>query len=311
MPVDQRIRIELTSGFDENYLPHFCVLLEALRQYSGRHQLVMHALHTAIPASRRNAVDRHFPDIEINWYSVDRDHPALRLAPLIHISSATYLRLLTDVIVDVSVDRLLYLDVDMSIAQDVLPLWQIDLDGYSLAATLDQGISNEDLATFKRMYNLSGDALYFNAGVLLLDLGRIREVGEFKQALDLLTADRDRYALADQDALNVVFWQRWKTLPAKWNFQRSLLYADTDIQGDARLRRDVVPAIVHFTGSQKPWTRDEWHPYAWLYLKQLRKSVFRAEIEAKGGIGPRTYVKALLRYLLRVKLMRGTLRRRA
>lgn len=304
MPVSRRTRIELTSGFDDNYLPHFCVLLEALQQYSGQHQLVMHALHTAIPASRRDAVDRHFPDIEIKWYGVERDHPALGLAPLIHISSATYLRLLTDVVVDGSVDRLLYLDVDIAIAQDVLPLWQIDLAGRSIAATLDQGITNADLVAFKRLHKLAGDALYFNAGVLLLDLTRIREAGEFKQALDLLIQDRERYALADQDALNVIFWRKWTELPAKWNFQRSLLYSDIDVQGDAGLDRGVTPGIVHFTSAQKPWTRDEWHPYAWLYLKQLRKSVFRSEIEARGRIGLRTYARALLRYLVRTKLMR-------
>lgn len=303
MSADQRRRIELTSGFDDNYLPHFCVLLEGLRQYSGQHQLVMHALYTSIPNARREAVDRHFSDIEIKWYSVDRDHPALRLTPLIHISSATYLRLLTDVIVDANVERLLYLDVDIAIAQDILPLWLTDLNGHSLAATLDQGISDVDLSEFKRLHELTGDALYFNAGVLVLDLSKIRQAGEFKQALNLLVADRERYALADQDALNVVFWGNWQELPASWNFQRSLLYDDINMQGDAR-DHALAPAVIHFTGSQKPWNRNEWHPYAWLYLKQLRKSVFRGEVEAKGKIGPNTYVKAFLRYLLRTWIKR-------
>ncbi len=304
MAFDRANRIEVTSGFDENYLPHFCVLLEALRQYSGRHKLVIHALYSDISNERRETVNRHFPDIEIKWYSVERDHPALRLQSLIHISSATYLRLLLDVIVDVSVERLLYLDVDIALAQDILPLWLADLNGHSIGATIDQGFTNVELGDFKRLHGLTGDATYFNAGVLLLDLKKIRQAGEFKRALGLLIADREIYALADQDALNVVFWRNWQELPASWNFQRGMLYDLVDIQGDALRDRNVAPAIIHFTGSQKPWSREEWHPYAWLYLKQLRKSVFRNEVEAKGEIGSVTYLKAFLRYLIKAKIKR-------
>lgn len=302
MAGDRPIRIELASGFDDNYLPHFCVLLEALRQYSGRHELVMHALYSGVSNERLEAVNHHFPEIRIKWYSVEPDHPALRLQSLIHISSATYLRLLLDVIVDVSVERLLYLDVDIALAQDILPLWLTDLNGHSIGATVDQGISKVDLAEFMRLHELEGVSTYFNAGVLLLDLKAIRQTGHFKQALDLLIADRASYALADQDALNVVFWRKWQELPATWNFQRGMLFDVIDIQGDALRDRNISPAIIHFTGSQKPWSRDEWHPYAWLYLKQLRKSVFRNEIEAKGGIGVRVYIKAFLRYVAWVKL---------
>lgn len=303
MSADPRTTIEITSGFDDNYLPHFCVLLEALREHSGRHRLVIHALHTSIPAARRDTVDRHFEDIEIHWYSVASDHPALALSPLIHISSATYLRLLTDVVVDMNVERLLYLDVDIAISQDLLPLWQTDLGDHAVAATLDQGITKAELSAFKTLHGLEGDGLYFNAGVLLLDLRKIREGGEFKQALALLIEDRERYELADQDALNVVFWRKWKALPARWNFQRALLYAGIDVQTDVTVEPGFDPAIIHFTSSQKPWSATEWHPHAWLYLKQLRKSVFRHEVEAKGRIGPATYFKAWARFLVRTKLL--------
>jgi lipopolysaccharide biosynthesis glycosyltransferase len=236
--------------------------------------------------------------MQLVWYPFV-DHQVLQFRPLSHlqISRAAYLRLAMAEMLPGTVRRVLYLDVDMVANDSLLPLWQTTFDkGRICAAVVDPGV---DPQAFALKHSLPSSGQYFNSGVMLLDLDALRAEGLLQRSVQLLATPGTAYEFPDQDVLNIVLWLRWQALDPRWNFQRKFLYDDYAAWRALAPDRSSRPAIVHYTEQYKPWRADEWHPYAWLYLKNLLRTPFREEILQKGKIGWRQGIKWWLRSIIK------------
>lgn len=285
--------IELVCVTDANYAPHFAVLLKSIEAAKGAERVRVHAILDDVDADLLSQIRIAVPGLDIVDYHVS-GHRALDLPPILHISRATYLRLILPEVLPAEIDRVLYLDVDMVVTQSLQPLWQSDLQGRPFAAVEDHNLSAEGLA---ERFELPRGGRYFNAGMLLIDMQAERVGGYLRRALERLKADPEAYPFADQDALNEVLWQNWAPVGNTWNYQRAFL-------NDGKLYRanepgEVhLPGILHFTERWKPWKSDEWHPYAWLYWKYLRNTPFFAAIRRDNCISLARLAKFWLKYRL-------------
>ena len=115
----------------------------------------------------------------------------------------TLLRLLADLIPDIP-DKLLYLDIDIMIAGDIRKLYEIDITEYEFAAVKEK----------YGCWLIRPD--YFNAGMLLLNMKKIKETGLLVKARELLR--RKKMLFADQTAL-FRSTTRKKLLPRIYNEQ--------------------------------------------------------------------------------------------
>ena len=114
-------------------------------------------------------------------------------------------------------DKLIYLDADLLFTMDIDELWSIDISKYSLAAVrdiiFDHGISLPDIVKDGSVKKEN----YFNAGVLYLNLKKIREKGSlFSLAFDFFDAYKNT-SLPDQDALNYLFSDDTLFISDKYN----------------------------------------------------------------------------------------------
>lgn len=125
----------------------------------------------------------------------------------------TLLRLLADLIPEIP-DKILYLDIDMMVAKDISKLYNTDISEYEYAAV-------------KEKY---GSVLiwpdYINAGMLLLNMNKIKETGLLKKARDLIK--KKKMLFADQDAIYRATTKKL-LLPRKYNEQSSFKREDTVI----------------------------------------------------------------------------------
>ena len=98
----------------------------------------------------------------------------------------TLLRLLADLVPKIP-DKILYLDIDMMAGDDISKLYNIDISDYEYAAV-------------KEKY---GSVLlypdYINAGMLLLNMKKIKETGLLERERDLIK--NKKMLFADQDAI--------------------------------------------------------------------------------------------------------------
>ena len=173
----------------------------------------------------------------------------------IHITIETYFRLFLPELI--SEQRVLYLDVDLMVKGSLKQIYFADFDKYSFAAV--PYLSDLNWIEERNIsIGLDSDHPYFNAGVLLLDLNRLRINKIFENALKLISDNND---LNDQDALNIVVKKNYLRLDNRMNWT---------LHDKGRINN---PLIVHFTGPFKPNIRFYDHPFARQY-RILYKEVF-------------------------------------
>lgn len=123
----------------------------------------------------------------------------------------TLLRLLADKVPDLP-DKLLYLDIDIMIGDNIKKLYDIDIEEYEYAAVKEK----------YGCWIIRPD--YINAGMLLLNMKKIKDTKLLKKARELIK--KKKLMFADQDA---IFWSttKKKLLPRIYNEQSKFNKKDT------------------------------------------------------------------------------------
>lgn len=276
----QGTEIVITFGLDSGYAAHAGAAIASILAAAPQRTYRFVMLHDGVPADLQARVQMCAPGARFDWLSPPEDLLACNQVHG-HVSRATYARFaIPDLLHDCR--RVLYLDCDMIVLADLQPLFASDLQGAALGAVIDHWI---DPLAFAQAWGLdTADARYFNAGMLVLDLDVLRAEGGFARALDVLNAKGSRLPYMDQDALNHAFWGRWCRLDRIWNVQRAAVMRGFEAAAQAsdglETRR---PKIVHYTGSEKPWRRGAYHPYAGAYLQALARTPFWDNVLSAGG----------------------------
>ncbi len=154
-----------------------------------------------------------------------------------HFTPYAMLRLLAAK-VDAIPDKIIYLDTDTIINQDISKMFNIDISNYELGAAKDA----YNWSSIKRW-----GKWYFNSGTLLLNMKMIRETGMFDRALNLVNKKRMLYA--DQDALNITC-QKLLKLPLIYN-SKSKWHKDIVVHHFCNVRKNG-----NWFHRIKPWEVD-------------------------------------------------------
>lgn len=179
----------------------------------------------------------------------------------------TLLRLLADLYPRLP-DKLLYLDMDIMIANDIRQLWDIDVSEYEYAAVKEK----------YGCWLIRPD--YFNAGMLLMNMKKIRETGLLARARELIRTKK--LLFADQSA---IFYSTTRKLliPRIFNEQSRFNKKDTVVCHFCK--RLLLWPYPH-TENYKQWQVEEIHRYLHCYAfdkdleeYQEQKRIFESEKE--------------------------------
>lgn len=152
----------------------------------------------------------------------------------------TLLRLLADLIPDIP-EKLLYLDIDMMAGGDIAKLYNIDVSEYEYAAVKEKYGS----------WFISLD--YINAGMLLLNMNKIKETGLLEKARHLIKTKKMLFA--DQDAIYRSTTSK-KLLPRIYNEQSKFNRKDTII---CHFCKRLMWRPYPHTENYKQWNVEEIH----------------------------------------------------
>lgn len=220
------------------------------------------------------------------------------------LSRTAYVRLAAaDLLPDI-VERVLYLDCDLLFFDDAARLYQMDMAGQPVAAVPDCGIMTSARRRREKAacIGLSAGALYFNSGVLLLDLGAWRREDYTRHLLTL--AKEKAYPHHDQDVLNDFFRDNWQPLPLRWNvippvWFMFLKVAVSPWRYEAAAAREN-PGILHYAGSYKPWEYPCYPAFNGAYYDTLAKTAFADAPMPQ--FDPRKKHRSIRRQLLRLHI---------
>lgn len=140
--------------------------------------------------------------------------------------------------------KVIQLDVDTVICDSLKPLWDTDLNGKWVAWC------PERFGTYR-----PHGAMYYNAGVAVLNLSQMRKDNATEQLVGLLNTGY--YRFVDQDALNLLAVPN-KTVDIDIRFNECFCCGETD-----------NPSIVHYAGHQD-WYENK-TMYRWEYLAKYQE----------------------------------------
>ena len=208
------------------------------------------------------------PEVPITFLNFDGVEYGEITRMIKHISITTMDRLLLPEVLS-DLDRITYVDIDTVTEGDICELASIDLRGLPLAAKstplrasmvwrnagdlLDPDVASELRRTMTARHPF--DFPTFNAGVLVLDLARMRADGFAEHFVPMA----GRFGLNDQDVLIAYAGRDRIELDSKWN---------------ALPVQEIItePGVVHYAGAGKPWG-DELVPYGehWKQWEELAR----------------------------------------
>jgi lipopolysaccharide biosynthesis glycosyltransferase len=290
----------LVSAADDNYaMPLAVTIRSAIDHFPSGRQLHVAILDGGLTLESKERLLRSWnaPGVSVHWL----EPPVAQIADLKtenHLNLVTYLRLFMPSLLPASLDRVIFLDADLLIQKDLSELWATPLDDAPIAAVNDyftpylntrEAVGRPSIcdrfpdkclpiANYREL-GLKGTAGYFNAGVMLVNLAKWREIDVLHKAMDLVRRHHEHVRYCDQYALNVMFSEQWKPLDPRWN-QNSNLWAWRGSDDGAfdeqlfwKLRNE--PWIIHFTWIRKPWHYGSTHPATRAFFKVVDRTDWR------------------------------------
>lgn len=176
-----------------------------------------------------------------------------------HFNVTTYWRLaLPKVLAKRKIAKAIYLDADVLILENLLELYNTDLEGKTCGGCLDIGsIEHIERMELKQEFAING-------GVLLMDVERMNQIDWVEESNRLNNEGRIQWV--DQDVINILLDSEIKLIDLQWNVQ----------SGNFQNSYDGPVSVVHFTesGNTKPWSIRGKHPFMGVYNTYIRKSGF-------------------------------------
>ena len=268
------MRKDFALCFNDHYAPYACVTIRSIAEAMNRedvvyiHLLIDRGLSTRSKRNiKKSVVSASEAKIDVEFYEISGE-TALAMLPNSVIggwSIAAWYRILLPQLLSEDIHRVLYLDCDVVVNDDLDELFAMDLSGKSLGGCVDV-ILNYDASVYKRLqYDKSKG--YVCSGVLLLNLDYWRQNNLEKQLLDYAVNNVSKIKFFDQDTINYVCQDSKVILPSKYGVLTQYFTYMPFVKEHLGEMREMMksPAIIHYAGCQ-PWVYSRnkaLHSYLW------------------------------------------------
>ncbi len=251
--------INICLACDDNYSKYAGVVIASVLANSNQDTyLNFYILDGGISQKHKSEINdlKSIKGCEINFIPINDDDFSEYKKVKTHkyITLATYYRLkLPSLLPDV--ERVIYLDCDTIVNSDLTELYNIHLTTQAFAGVLDINMKNFDNQT------------YINAGVLVMDLNKMRELNLEQAFLEWTEEHQTSIECGDQEIINEVCKGNIFVVPDTWNVQTS----------DFMNRSSFIkkPNIIHYIAKNKPFNSISLCYFKNFYLKYLQMTPWK------------------------------------
>ncbi|MGN0787962.1 MAG: glycosyltransferase family 8 protein [Candidatus Onthoplasma sp.] len=260
--------IPIVFSCDDKYIPFLAVALESMEENASRNYeydiKVLHA-KTISEENQKKIIEKYSKDVfRISFDDISREVEtiATKLHTRDYYSKSTYYRLFIPNLYK-EYDKVLYLDSDIVVRGDISKLFNTELGNNLVGAIPDEFVQTTpiiyDYVENHIPLGKGNHGKYFNAGILLMNNKRLREIDFEGKFIDLIGKVKFQVA-QDQDYLNCICRGKVKYISPLWNKQPfpSKIYKEKDLK------------IIHYNLDSKPWQKDGvlYEDEFWKYAKQ-------------------------------------------
>ena len=262
-------KISLFFAVDDNYCPFLSsAVYSILKNANKNYKYDLYVLHHGITQENKDVITTQIKDngsiqfvdmLEFIDMKEKLDVLADRLVTRDYYTKTTYYRLFIPNMFP-ELDKALYLDSDIIVTGDISELYNTELGDNLVGAVPDMAVQNTPIF-IDYVENALGvkSEKYFNAGILLMNLKKMREWDFEKKFIDLLGTYSFRVA-QDQDYLNVLTKDSVKYIDNSWNIQPV----------PNNICKFNKTNLIHYNMLWKPWVFDniDYEDIFWEYAKQ-------------------------------------------
>lgn len=263
--------IHIACNIDSKFMTHCAVTLISLFENNRQSSFFIHIVGPLLTKedeeSLRKVTDSYGNKIQFYRPAEDMIKDFYIKEAKGRISMAAYYRCMLSAILPKEVEKVLYLDCDIVILDNISELWNTDISKHAVACVEDIGCNEDErysILHYDKKY------CYFNSGVLLINLNIWREMQVDKLCSRYFADYPERIRFNDQDLLNAVLYEHTLYVPLKWNMQDGFYryqMKERSAEEMDKLRQDMLtPIILHYT-NRKPWSYDSRHPLKAEYYK--------------------------------------------
>ncbi|MBP5655296.1 MAG: hypothetical protein J6X33_07240 [Clostridiales bacterium] len=265
--MDKKDRVNIVLASDNGYFIPLLVTLYSLLTSKGENTDYVVTVLVPDDFDKKNkdvinSLANDFNNSEVTFINMQDQYKDASIN-IQHITIPTYYRLKLPEILDA--DKCLYLDVDIVVRKDLLPLFGTDMGSNYLAGVKAAGYysSEERMKNLAEYLGIAAFDQYVNAGVLLINLKQMREDNLSEQFEKYVSAN---FKSQDQDILNKVCYGKIMVLPPIYNSMTKYrnssdeCYEKEDYSflprcysKDEWAAACSDPVIIHYADRVKPW----------------------------------------------------------
>jgi lipopolysaccharide biosynthesis glycosyltransferase len=260
--------MNLLFSLNESYIPPLKVLLRSLFDVHPNETFHIYLMHAGIKKEKIEELtafckkDGH----TLNAFEcTDFFKKADKVALTRYYTLEMYLWMYAPYILPKTVDRILYLDPDIINMKSISTFYEKDFGKYYFVAT-NYKYKTKWVQPFNnlRLRNFDSES-YFNSGVVLMNVKRLREVGSPEEITEAIKENYPFLLLPDQDIFNLLYdsfvlEEDWRIYNMNPKVYEKLKVLFPHKYNKNWIEENVV--FIHYCGKHKPWNEREKYRYA-------------------------------------------------
>lgn len=265
--------ITLVYSSDDNYAMHMAISMMSVERHTSA-KIKFIIFESEISEKNKRFINENIIS-DVEYVTIDIESFNHFPITIDYISVITYFRLkILSFLKDVK--KIIYIDVDALVGGDISELWSESLYGKAVGAILDPTIEVFG-NNYKNLIGLPSEHYYFNAGILLMDLDRLRCIEFDKRVENYFNAYSTIIKYQDQDILNgalvgeVCYLNpRYNYMPSHRKLTKSKYLDKRSVYASSLVISRPPLVISHFCGGKKPWNRNCAHDGFQIYEKLIK-----------------------------------------
>lgn len=257
-------------NINKGYVKHFLTMMNSLSMSNPNSEFDVYIMHTDLePEDKANILLKVKPNINPIYIYMDKS--LFKGAPKVkRYPYEIYYRIFAPIMLPDTVDKILYLDSDLVVHNNIDELYNMSFEGNLFVACTQ---IRSFLQWFNRVRLTCGRKhVYINTGVMLMNIKELRNLIDTDKIFKFIKCNGWRMALYDQDVIFKFFGDRIRLVPARYyNLSDrhimfyNMLHKKNKIDADWVANNNV---IIHYLGTNKPWKdgykgilKDYYHRY--------------------------------------------------
>ena len=242
--------IPIVFAINDEFVPYFGVALHSIKQNASLdYQYMIYVFHIGMNIDLINKIEKLSDEnFIVQCIDVDDYMPNIEFTSTNHVSKETLYRLIVPNVLG-QYDKVLWLDADMVILNDISILYKLDIEGNIIGAAPE--LMHEYIYDYLNDHGMEKES-FFNSGVLIIDTKRMLEEKILEKCVTFLK--QKHYAFPDQDSLNETCRGKVYLFSYAWNYApNKIIRQEFPDMEEIYCEASKHPYIIHFTGSGKPW----------------------------------------------------------